>query len=77
MTVIAALGGALVAAGLVLLASELTRRAPAPGTPPGPRPLRAIAPAASAHQRIAFERPRARTAARERRKKHDGDASHA
>jgi Flp pilus assembly protein TadB len=50
MTVIAALGGALVAAGLVLLASELTRRAPAPGTPPGPRPLRAVVPAASSRR---------------------------
>jgi Flp pilus assembly protein TadB len=37
VTVLAACGGALAAAGFVLLVSELTRRAPAPGTPPGPR----------------------------------------
>jgi Flp pilus assembly protein TadB len=34
---LAALAGALVSAGLILLAAELTRRAPAPGTPPGRR----------------------------------------
>ncbi len=38
MIIAAALAGALVMAGLVLLAAELTRRAPAPGVPPGPRP---------------------------------------
>ena len=37
MTVLAGLAGGLVVAGLVLLALELTRRAPAPGTPPPPR----------------------------------------
>jgi len=50
MTILAACGGALIAAGLVLLVSELTRRAPAPGTPPGPRTLRAVLPGASARR---------------------------
>ena len=36
MIIAAALAGALVMAGLVLLVAELTRRAPAPGVPPGP-----------------------------------------
>jgi Flp pilus assembly protein TadB len=35
MIVVAALAGALVMAGIVLGAAELTRRAPAPGRPPG------------------------------------------
>lgn len=34
MIIFAALAGALIAAGAVLFAAELTRRAPAPGTPP-------------------------------------------
>jgi Flp pilus assembly protein TadB len=50
MTILAACGGALIAAGLVLGVSELTRRAPAPGTPPGPRRLRALVPGASARR---------------------------
>ena len=45
MNVLAAVAGALVAVGLVLLAAELTRRAPAPGTPPSV--LRARLPAGS------------------------------
>ena len=45
MIIAAALAGTLVMAGLVLLAAELTRRAPAPGIPPGPRigPVRVTA----------------------------------
>ncbi|MEP7025839.1 MAG: type II secretion system protein, partial [Actinomycetota bacterium] len=35
MTILAASSGALIVAGLVLLFAELTRRAPARGTPPG------------------------------------------
>jgi Flp pilus assembly protein TadB len=49
MTILAACGGALIAAGLVLLFSEFTRRAPAPGTP-GPRSLRGLLPGASARR---------------------------
>ncbi|HLQ57312.1 MAG TPA: type II secretion system F family protein [Streptosporangiaceae bacterium] len=49
MIILAACGGALIAAGIVLLVSELTRRAPAPGTP-GPRGPRALLPAASARR---------------------------
>jgi len=45
VNVLAAVAGALVAAGLVLLVAELTRRAPAPGTPPSV--LRARLPAGS------------------------------
>jgi Flp pilus assembly protein TadB len=40
MTVLAALAGAAVVGGLVLLAAELLRRAPSPGTPPGRQPTR-------------------------------------
>ncbi len=47
MIILAACGGALIAAGIVLFAAELTRRAPPPGTPP-PRGLRGVLPAASA-----------------------------
>jgi Flp pilus assembly protein TadB len=50
VTIFAACGGALIAAGLVLLVSELTRRAPAPGTPPGSRTLRAVVPGVSARR---------------------------
>ena len=50
MTILAACGGALIAAGIVLLVSELTRRAPAPGTPPGPRTLRGALPGTSARR---------------------------
>ncbi len=46
MIILAAFGGALIAAGIVLLAAELTRRAPAPGTPP--RRARSARPAPSA-----------------------------
>ena len=49
MTILAACGGALIAAGFVLLFSEFTRRAPAPGTP-GPRSLRGLLPGASARR---------------------------
>jgi Flp pilus assembly protein TadB len=42
MMLMAALGGGLMAVGLVLLAAELTRRAPAPGTPPGLRLRRGL-----------------------------------
>jgi Flp pilus assembly protein TadB len=38
--ILAACSGALVATGILLLIRELTRRAPAPGTPPGWRGLR-------------------------------------
>lgn len=52
MMVVAALAGALIMAGLALGAAELTRRAPAPGQPPG----RALAPGrmTSARKRIAL-----------------------
>ena len=52
MTILAACGGALAAAGLVLLVAELTRRASAPGTPP-PRSLRAALPGATAGRLLA------------------------
>jgi Flp pilus assembly protein TadB len=39
MTLLAALAGAAIAGGLVLLAAELLRRAPAPGIPPARRPF--------------------------------------
>jgi Flp pilus assembly protein TadB len=52
MIILAACGGALVAAGLVLFTAELTRRAPAPGTPP-PRSLRAALPTAMAVRLLA------------------------
>jgi len=50
MIMAAALAGALIAAGLVLLAAELTRRHPAPGQPVWPR-LRSVA---AARKRIAL-----------------------
>jgi Flp pilus assembly protein TadB len=52
MIIAAALAGALVMAGLVLLVAELTRRAPAPGVPPGPRA--GLARIATAKRRIAL-----------------------
>jgi Flp pilus assembly protein TadB len=52
MIVVAALAGALIMAGIVLGFAELTRRAPAPGQPPGP----ALAPRriTAARKRIAL-----------------------
>jgi len=50
MIITAALAGALIMVGLVSLAAELTRRAPAPGVPLGPR-LRSLA---AARKRIAL-----------------------
>lgn len=41
MIILAACGGALIAAGIAAFAAELTRRAPPPGTPPG-RAARAL-----------------------------------
>jgi Flp pilus assembly protein TadB len=46
MIILAACGGALIAAGIAAFAGELTRRAPAPGTPPG-RVARGALPAAA------------------------------
>ncbi len=54
MIIAAALAGALVMAGLVLLAAELARRAPAPGIPPGPRLGRARVTAARKRAWLAF-----------------------
>jgi Flp pilus assembly protein TadB len=51
MTVLAALAGAAIVAGLVLGTSEFLRRAPAPGTPPRGRPL-ARRLGASPHRRL-------------------------
>ncbi len=53
MTLLPALTGAITAAGLLLLARELTRQAPPPGTPPARRPLAAILTAASARRLLA------------------------
>jgi Flp pilus assembly protein TadB len=48
--ILAACSGALVATGILLLIREITRRAPAPGTPPGGRWLRPARSLASARR---------------------------
>jgi Flp pilus assembly protein TadB len=48
--ILAACSGALIAAGFLLLVREITRRAPAPGTPPGRRWLRPAHPPVSARR---------------------------
>ncbi len=53
MIILAACGGALIAAGIVLFVAELTRRAPPPGTPPA-RGLRGARPASAVRLLLAL-----------------------
>ena len=44
MIIYAAFAGAIIVAGFVLIVAELTRRAPAPGTPPRRLPRASLSP---------------------------------